>query len=69
MSSVSERFIDSVLNDTAKYLYAAAENVVGTEGFDVYMDAADALMDVLGYWVDTEAWVDGLSYSKDGDTA
>jgi len=52
MSSVSERFIDSVLNDTAKYLYAAAENVAGTEGFDVYMDAADALMDVLGYWAD-----------------
>ena len=55
MSGPSERFIDAALNDTAKYLYAAAENVTGTEGFDVYMDAADALLDVLGYWADGEA--------------
>ena len=55
MSSGSDRFIEAVLNDTAKYLYAAAENVTGTEGFDVYMDAADALMDVLGYWADGDS--------------
>jgi hypothetical protein len=67
MSSVSERFIDSVLNDTAKYLYAAAENVTGTEGFDVYMDAADALMDVLGYWHDGDK--DFTGFWADGDTA
>jgi len=54
VSSASEQFIDSTLNDTAKYLYACAEHAVGSS-LDVYLDAADALMDVLGMWADEDA--------------
>jgi len=47
----NERFIDSALNDTAMYLYLLADATAGAS-YDVYMDAADALLDVIGMWED-----------------
>jgi hypothetical protein len=45
---------DAIINDIARYLYRSAGNADGQRR-DTYMDAADALMDVLGMWADDEA--------------
>ena len=53
MSGPNDGFIESVLNDAAQYLYQLADNAVGTN-FDVYIDAADAILDVIGMWADED---------------
>jgi hypothetical protein len=44
---------DDVINSVAKYLYSLAELSAGHTQ-NVYLDAADALMDVMGMWADDE---------------
>ena len=47
VNTLVARLVDSL----ASHLYALAEKVSGdTEVSDMYMDAADALMDVLALW-------------------
>jgi hypothetical protein len=45
---------EALFNDVAKHLYKLASQRDG-DAQDVYIDAADALMDVLAMWADDAA--------------
>jgi hypothetical protein len=48
---ISQGTEEALINDVAKQLYKLASQRDG-DAQDVYIDAADALMDVLAMWAD-----------------
>jgi hypothetical protein len=51
---ISQGTEEALINDVAKQLYKLASQRDG-DAQDVYIDAADALMDVLAMWADDAA--------------
>jgi hypothetical protein len=59
---------EDVFNAVAKYLYTLAAITAG-QSEEVYLDAADALMDVLAMWADDERIDFERSDEPEGDAA